>query len=162
MLPVHARKLAAPSVMYYQKSFQPGDADWNLTGKKFFKHVDIRSWSYLNLARDISDEVWGRFETALKECGMGEKRPDPYSGYSAAVSVHGDEESDKAICHELAKAKKRDTLILWVILPSNAAALYARVKFLADVKFGMLAKMDGHGSNSDTEYRHPYSLRSPW
>jgi hypothetical protein len=139
MLSVHARLLPVPSVMYHNASFTPKLAEWNLQQRFFVRHVPIDKWSYLTFGKKITDEVWAFFQGALKACGMGEIDPDPYDGFHANVSEHSDNDTnDRAIQNAMSIAKKKGVRILWVVLPSNFAPLYARVKFCADVQYGML------------------------
>ena len=162
MLSVHARRLPIPSVMYEHNFLTPDLAEWNLQGKKFINQVPIEKWSYLRLdCPEISDSIWRNFQRALKDCRMGEEQPSTYEGFFARLSGHGDDDkNDKAIGDAIEKAKEKGLRILWVILPYFSAAIYARVKFWADVKCGTLEANDRGGSISDKYDRHPYCLRT--
>lgn len=164
MLSVHARILPAPLVKYHEQSLTPKLAEWNLHGKKFISHVSMSTnkWSYLSLSgQEITNEHWHDFETALSSCGMGDCVPDPWRGFEARL--HGpsdDDENDSAIHTAIQNAKDNSVRMLWVILPSKSAGIYARIKYWADVKIGMLETEAGWGLIADTCYRHPYCLRT--
>ena len=148
MLSVHARLLPTPKVMYqHQKSLKPKLAAWNLRGYLFHKAVPIDKWSYLVVdCRYPLDQVWKDFQTALKNCGMGEIDPYPFEGLYAELHGDGDNDfSDKAIRVKIEEAKNRLGLqILWVILPRYSAPIYARVKYWADVIYGMLGAIESY------------------
>lgn len=140
MLPVHARLLPVPSVMYHNASVAPNNAEWNLHKKYFFRHVPIDKWSYLTLGKTwIKDPVWNLFQPALKACGMGEVQPDPFEGFRADLPGNGDNDmNDAAIRGAMSSAQKLGIRILWVVIPFYSAPIYARVKYWADVIYGML------------------------
>lgn len=140
MLSVHARQLPVPSVMYHEASLTPRLAEWNLHQRFFIRHVPINRWSYLTLGEaKVSDEAWYFFQEALKACGMGEIQPEPYEGFHRNLPGFNDDASnDKAIQDAISDAKEKGVRILWVVLQKYSARIYARVKFWADLKYGML------------------------
>ena len=142
MLLVHARRLAPPSINYHKKrSSTPNLADWNLIGKNFFEAKQITHWSFLNLTREqFSRQSLTDFKDALKDCGMGREIPDPVDGgFKAQLpGVGDDDQSDDSIREMIERISHREVRIVLVILPVKSAPLYARVKYWADIRFGMI------------------------
>ena len=141
MLLVHARLIAPPMISYCDdRSLTPRLADWNMIGKEFFKGIQMTRWSYLNLSdKELSKQSLTGFRDALKVCGMGQEIPHPSMEFKAQLPGNGDDDqNDELIRGKMEEMSKNEVGIVLVILPSRSAPLYARVKFWADVKFGMI------------------------
>lgn len=70
---------------------------------------------------------------------MGEIQPDPYEGFHANLGGIGDNDTnDAAIQAAMFAAQKNGVRILWVVLETYSAPIYARVKYWGDVRYGML------------------------
>ena len=128
-------------------------AGWNILGMNFVEHVNIHSWSYVLFGfSKIPDKSWKCFQDSLRQCGMGTIQPNPYEGFHAKLLGHGDDDrNDEAIRAVIANAKARGVRILWVILPLYSAAIYARVNFWADIKYGIYACFSNRMGNADAD-----------
>ena len=141
MLLVYARLLAPPSINYYEgPPLTPNLADWNMIGNKFFEPKKITSWSFLNLSKaQLSKHSFTHFIHALEVCGMGPEIPDPIDIKAPGLQGIGDDDhNDKSIRDKMEEMSKKKVGIVLVILPVKSAPLYARVKYWADVRFGMI------------------------
>ena len=75
---------------------------------------------------------------ALEICGMGKARPSPSTGFRASLRGTGDDDTNDAAIHNAMQAvSKLQIPILLVVLDSQSAAIYARIKYWADTNFGM-------------------------
>ena len=139
MLTVHGRILNAPRVQYNNEIRDPTHAEWNMIGLNFHVVGSMTEWSYLCVGRaTLPDESMGQFMGALHLCGMGNARPSPPGGFRAELLGSGDDDTnDKAIHDALEEVQKLSIPILLVVLESPSAAIYARIKYWADTKFGM-------------------------
>ena len=108
--------------------------------EKFFEPKPITRWSYLNLTnKPLSKHSFTGFQNALKLCGMGREDPDPNGGFKALLGGNDDDnKNDKSIRDVMEKISKEKMEIVLVVLPVKSAPLYARVKYWADFKFGMI------------------------
>lgn len=141
MLSVHARRLNAPQVCYGNKSaLIPVLADWNMTNKWFFRCVTNTNWSQLNLSgKAIAEETWSSFENALNLCGMKQITAHPNGPFRGFLPGNGDDaENDRSIERTMREISTLGVQILLVVLPFRSATIYARLKFWADIKFGMV------------------------
>ena len=141
MLLVHARSLFPPQIHYNdEQSLRPRAAEWNTIGKHFFTKIQINSWSYLNLsAEPLSGDSLATLQEALGTCGMGRTEPNPYDGFRARLVGIGDsDQNDRSIREVMGSISQSGVGIVLVILPVKSIPLYARVKYWADVVFGMI------------------------
>ena len=141
MLSVHARRLNAPQVCYGNKSaLIPELADWNMTNKYFFRCVPNTNWSRLDLSgKAIPEKAWSSFEDALKLCGMDQTTAHPNGPFRSILLGNGDDaENDRSIERTMREIATLGVQILLVVLPFKSTTIYARVKFWADLKFGMV------------------------
>lgn len=143
MLSVHARLLAAPQVLYDKNlSATPELADWNMRHKQFFRRIQITKWSYLSLSgQKLSALSLGYFRQGLQLSGLGEEIPDPYDGFHRRLPGHGDDDLNDGVIRDImGEISKTEAKILLVVLPIKSKPIYARVKFWADVIFGMICE----------------------
>lgn len=160
MLLVHARLLTPPSINYRKGSLTPELADWNMIGQNFFESEPITRWSYLNLSNEqLSNDFANKLQNALAKCGMKRKNPDPARGFQVQLGPNGDDDqNDKLIRDVMEEMSKTEVRIVLVILPFKSAPLYARVKYWADVKFGMI-RGNGGRLNKDLTSNNRHSHR---
>lgn len=141
MLSVHARRLPIPQVNYNGKKFvKPELADWNMRYKQFFQRIQISEWSYLSLCdQKLSAQSLGYLRQGLANSGMGEGTTKPHEGFHGNLPGYGDDDqNDKVIRDIMEEISKTKAKILLVVLPFKSKPIYARVKFWADVEFGMI------------------------
>ena len=139
MLTVHGRILTAPRVQYNKEPENPTHAAWNMIDSNFHKVASMKKWSYLCVGRaKLPDESLTQFRATLPLCGMENATPSPPAGFRAALPGSGDDDkNDEAIHNAIQAVYKSQIPILLVILDSPSAAIYARIKYWADTKFGM-------------------------
>ena len=139
MLTVHGRLLTAPQVQYNKERKIPSHAEWNMINLKFHEVKPMPRWSYLCMGGGrLPDESQGQFMNALAICGMGSATPFPPTGFHAPLRGIGDDDTnDVAIHNVMQEVLKLQVPILLVVLESPSAAIYARIKYWADTKFGM-------------------------
>ena len=138
MLTVHGRILTAPQVQYQEKTEISLHAEWNMSRSNFHKAKSMAQWSYLCVGgATLSDISIRQFRGALKLCGMGDATPSPSRGFRAVLKGSGDDDTnDEAIHNAISAVWELKIPILLVILDSPSAAVYARIKYWADTKFG--------------------------
>ena len=140
MLLVQARLLAPPTINYNKGlNSTPRFADWNMKGKNFFEPSQIAHWSCLDLSRHpISKQFFGKLNDALRTCGMGKNIPNPSEFRAPLHGIGDDDRNETSIKKVMEEMGKRKVGIVLVILPFKSAPIYARVKYWADVKYGMI------------------------
>ena len=99
----------------------------------------MSGWSYLCVGKATLPNVsLKQFTGALALCGIEDATPSPPNGFRIVLEGSGDgDRNDKAIHNALNSVWKAKIPILLVILDSPSAAIYARIKYWADTKFGM-------------------------
>ena len=142
MLVVMGRVLPTPPLKYKDSSVQTEQAAWNMRDKQFCVPKPIIRWSFLRLHRDLKFEKphIDIFKRALRAGGLGQA--DPISlpgkqGFFADLEQGQDDANDEKLRVVLGDIAKARIPFLLVILPAKAAMTYNRVKFWADVKFGI-------------------------
>ena len=134
MVLVPARVLRAPTLLYADKeTLVPQNASWNTYGKKFFKAIDLRRWTIIKLgSATFRREHLEILQIQMGKCGMGSAAPSPSQGYTAALGIEGDDDSDMAIREVLFKAKKEGHHYAFVVIPKKSKSVYGRIKYYAD------------------------------
>lgn len=149
MLVVAGRILDPPEVIYKNKaSVKTAGASWNMIHKNFAVPGQISNWSFLTLGNaKFPQNYLDQFRHALKGTGMGESAPmKPQGaskpGYHAGLPgiEPGSPGNDVSIMNVFRTMMQDKVKFLLVILPSDNAAIYARVKYWADVKAGTFPK----------------------
>ena len=142
MMIVAARVLPAPDILYKDKqAVSATGASWNIMKKHFAVPGRLANWTFLTLGnarfpRPYLDE----FRKGIKSTGLGEQAPmrPPgalKSGYHAALPGTEDG-NDASIMVVFRTMMQQGVNFVLVILPTNSAVIYARVKYWADVKAG--------------------------
>ncbi len=138
MILVAGRILEPPPVLYKNKapSLTAG-ASWNMMKKQFAQPGRMTKWSFLTLGA-ASFPYLDLFMKALRDCGLAVEAPmsPPGARGFKAPSPPNENDSDTSIMRIFQEMSKAGVKTLLVILPTNSAMIYARVKFWADVKYG--------------------------
>lgn len=139
MLPVHARHLSVPPILYKKNNFhKPSFAEWNIKDYEFFKAFPMKKWSYLVLGNAQKPNIfWDQFKSVLNRCGIGSTDPEPWGGYQTPLPGFGDDDkNDRAIEARMDQARQDGVKILLVVLESRSAAIRARVKYFGELHTG--------------------------
>ena len=78
-----------------------------------------------------------QFQEAIATYGLGKEEPWPFNGYGASLRDANQEQQDVIIQDMLAHAHKDGRQFLLVVLPFKDTFIYSRVKYWAEVHFGI-------------------------
>lgn len=151
LITVPGRVLQCPEVGYRETRLTPMNGSWNMTSKQCATGAHLHSWTYLRIKtapRDAfqNDEHLKRsldsFMDTLRKIGMTVNA----NGYRAGTMIELTPNNPLAWDDKIENAIRSITLsdpthvpgLLLVILPSDNAAIYNRVKLTCDVKVGQL------------------------
>jgi eukaryotic translation initiation factor 2C len=153
MITVPARILNIPPLSYLNGTVQPSRGSWNMVNKKFSVPMAVKNWSYLIVSGRYTDvghltNTVRKFKNALDRVGMQAENPKPSNGFVVQLEEkqgQGDlrtfetilGENFKALEAKFADAQRNGVKIMLVILPTESADIYARLKFFGDIKFGI-------------------------
>lgn len=147
MITVPARILSPPSVRYAASSARILGASWNLRDVKFAQGAGADTFGVIVLKDGPGDsfggsspiEVAGKFREMCNKSGM---RVGPTSAALLKVISLPQDRSPASLEREFSPAfaaivaTKKPKIIL-VFLPTSDKGVYAMVKYLGDVKFGI-------------------------
>lgn len=121
------------------KTFTTSNGSWNMAGGTSFSDGRyLRNWTVVKFGRDeIGRPDIAKFREYARNCGVGSDEPAHPDGILVALQGNQDAD-DKAIETILQTAAEKGMKVLLVFLPSVDAFIYSRVKFWAEVKFGMI------------------------
>ncbi|KAL8642528.1 MAG: hypothetical protein Q9228_000792 [Teloschistes exilis] len=144
MITVRGRILPTPSILYKQanrsKDLTPNFGAWNLAEHMFSVGGHLQDWTFLKFIDNAIGprEIEG-FRSMLSQCGMKCNAPTPPSGVTAALNRGRgfEEHNDQIIEKNIRTAAEKKLKFLLVILPSKDAFIYSRVKFWAEVHYGI-------------------------
>ncbi|KAI9720458.1 MAG: hypothetical protein M1812_002964 [Candelaria pacifica] len=155
MVVVPGRILMAPQVRYGGgKSVNARNGSWNLTNQTFSAARQISNWSFVHIqeGRDpfkgtdfqgqplptLLQLVGGQFVTVMKASGLRVDPMNPPNGFPPVNVNLRDSDAVFAVIDKLmSNVKRTSTRMLLVVLPVKSAMLYAHIKYLADVKYGI-------------------------
>lgn len=138
---MNSRILPAPALHYGDTELKPKAGSWNMKGRKFHASANIDGWTYLSVQDTSKDPLSGKLESFVSQL-------------EETVGRYGSEASQTGTPHrclnlqgmtpeeQFAKLNTffkdcRDTKMILVVIPDNRPTLYAIIKFLADVKYGI-------------------------
>lgn len=144
MVTVPGRILDAPALKYRNGLSRAKDASWNMSGRVLAAPKAVKKWSYFQfLYQRPTDENNQKFEEKLEmfrgemaKCGLGKEKPQVEGGFRRIFLQSDPDYIDRTLRDCFSKIAALDTNILLVILPSDDAYTYSRVKFLGDVVMG--------------------------
>lgn len=140
LLSAKARVLNETRVQYAKKDVKTRGATWNLLGHKFSGSGEVKSWAWLYV------EIQG--------CGPAFSQPKPFndvvSEFRKSMGIYGIKIRDPLRGEKLRlggqddgnietflKEASENVKLLWIIIPPGMTLLYDRIKYFADVKFGL-------------------------
>ena len=148
MVKVNGRILPAPKVEYGKRALTVEQGAWNMRGQKFAAPTVLSQWSFLKITsqnfrekeqvKNIGQDAIQAFQRTVNSYGMGCEHPRPLEGYEINLGFNEDANDNKLKeVLGLISSPNKSIRILLVILPNKDAPTYARIKFWADVKFGI-------------------------
>ncbi|KAL8953104.1 MAG: hypothetical protein Q9222_001042 [Ikaeria aurantiellina] len=141
MMTISGRILPPVSIQYKEKnapkSFMPERGSWDLIGKSFMEGRPLRSWTYLKFAdNDIGRADVEAFMTITRNSGLTCDNPMHRDGIYIPLGVDEDA-NDQTIRSNIETAATKGIKVLLVFLRDDNAFIYSRVKYWADVKYGI-------------------------
>lgn len=143
LITVSGRVLAEPKINYKNnKSAFVRGGSWNMQDIKLNTGAMLRSWAYLMISMrgypDAFDKAslestMARFHAALQGIGIAAQQQP--SG--KRIQISGPEDMQVENEFKNVPGKPGQARLLFIILPAVSTALYNRVKYLGDVKFGV-------------------------
>ena len=138
---MEGRVLPAPPVQYKAREFRPDFGSWNLKeDRKFRTGAGITAWTYREIQlpnqHPLNSQVKGFVEKLERSyqstISAHRKAPAPLTlNCTCPAKQFADLEKFLIQCRE----KNLNTLLL--VLPSHSHTLFASIKYLADVKYGI-------------------------
>ena len=167
MLTVDGRILTPPSLSYAaNKSVSPSSGSWNMIQQKFSAGARIGNWSYFKIQFGDRDPLntplpglMREFRTMMESCGLRVEAPNPAAGFpDLKLNPSQPHTHEVAIDQWLSNVRnKSGTRTLLVVLPIKTQTLYASIKYLADVRYG-LSTVCSVASKLQTERGRPQYL----
>ncbi|MCJ1247072.1 hypothetical protein MMC30_004283 [Trapelia coarctata] len=143
LITVPGRVLQEPKVSYKGGTApRVSGGSWNMANIKFNAGATLRSWSCLMISmrgvRDSFDKaglesIMGQFHKALG--GMGISAPPPMAISRTEIVDPDDVKVETALSK--APGNPGQARLVFIVLPEANTALYNRVKYLGDVKYGV-------------------------
>lgn len=141
MIAVPGRVLSAPSLKYANKKENPGSGAWNLVGKKFCEGANIRAWTGLLVKRNDRPDP-GDPSTALrnfytKSQALGLRWPPPTIP-PVVIEVDMKTRNWLVVLDRFFRESQNKYHLLIVMLPMAVERVFDHIKWLGDVKSGLL------------------------
>lgn len=164
MITVPGRQLPAPRIKYLDRSVKPERGGWNLRDQKFVQGAVIKAWTGLVIrwdndrATDYSG-FFKQFHTVAQNLKVS--LSTPVLPHLQLVVSKDQDQKEKAQTREWMRAltdlfeKNRTKLqLLVVILPNGADRIFEYLKWLGDVRYGLLTHccMGSKITKSDVQY----------
>ncbi|KAI9795475.1 MAG: hypothetical protein M1833_007005 [Piccolia ochrophora] len=146
MLTVAGRILPAPTVNYAtNRTVAPFSGSWNMINQKFVTGAAIKNWSYFKIQWADRDplttplqQLMSEFKSMMGACGLRVEAPNPAPGFPVLKLNPADASSHfQSIDKWLGNVNNTSTKMLLVVLPARSQELYAHVKYLGDVRYGL-------------------------
>ena len=152
MIAVPARQLPIPTLKYLGSEEMPTFGSWNMmnkdqTMKKFVQPGESKKWTVLSIGQPepIPDQSMKQgceiIRKALSDAGLKTSElVFPVPGILGPVPAKVDEGGafDNLITGAFSQFESQKIDLVLVVLPFKDTAVYSRVKFWGDVKFGTL------------------------
>jgi len=148
LITVPGRVLTGPDVKYRNGEIaRTRLGSWNMQSIQFSTSATLPSWTYLLLSPEGWPDAWNSepelrttlnaFQSKLKELGINANNYAP--GLRVTLSAaNADTEIDAAIQKFVSHPTKPAPKLILVIMPYVDGSIYNRVKFICDVKKGLL------------------------
>ncbi|KAI3335386.1 RNA interference and gene silencing protein [Ustulina deusta] len=169
LITVPGRVLSVPAIRYSGASVKgPKFGSWDMRSAKFATGGNLPSWTYLRISPRDARSFWktdqdfiaklDKLQDKLKELGI---LVQPYMpGIHITPNAQQTESEIDYSIHELATSPNRPKLVL-VIIPEAITAVYDRIKYICDVKEGILnvCVLDSKLSKEDPQYLASVGLK---
>jgi eukaryotic translation initiation factor 2C len=150
MVTVPGRVLSAPAIKYRGNDTEvPRSGSWNMSKVRFTSSATIPAWTYLWIKRagrpgqieenNLLKPVVTRFHEIMNASGLNAPAPTvpgPTVMLDAANATQTNDQLIVSMMQRIAANEKRVGL-LFVLLPDTDAAVYNKVKYAADVLYGI-------------------------
>ena len=144
MVTVPGRILSAPSIQYRDKgTARPTNGSWNMKEVKFVAGANIRKWSYFQIRwsrgyelDDLASLVNG-LARMMKTCGLQVQDPLSLGAPTMELDSIYDAKLASKFDAYFSKFRKDGVELLFVVIPEKHQALYAKIKYYGDVKYGL-------------------------
>ncbi|KAI0902933.1 putative RNA interference and gene silencing protein [Ustulina deusta] len=163
LITVPGRVLGAPAIKYSGAGVaMPRFGSWDLRSVKFATKADLPSWTYFRISLQRGRNFWysdldftakvDEFQDKLRELGISVGNYMP-GKHIVTDSQTLESEIDHWI-HRFAINPKRPKLILVIIPEAEMTVAYNRVKYICDVKEGILnvCVLDSKFSKANPQY----------
>lgn len=143
LLSIEARFISPPKLRY-SRDVSVQNAAWNARGHRFSLPGALKSWTYSIIevkgcslafngpnAASQFDAAARDFYSALAAAGLAVQACTP----GRRITLQ--DEDDKELETILEKAAKTNFDLVWVVITPGMRALYDRIKYIGDVKFGL-------------------------
>ncbi|KAJ8132328.1 hypothetical protein O1611_g1296 [Lasiodiplodia mahajangana] len=163
LITVPGRVLGAPAIKYSGTSVtMPKFGSWDLRSVKFSTKADLPSWTYFRISSQRGRNYWpsdtefidklDEFQNKLRELGISVTNYMP--GKHIITDPQRLESEIDHWIHRFAINPRRPKLILVIIPEAEMTAAYNRVKYICDVKEGMLnvCVLDSRFSKANPQY----------
>ena len=144
---VAARVLPAPNVTYAQrKSLSVRDGCWNMAGNKVTVPGNLSSWVPIFLVVGGARPAVQQQEAAAKvhdlcsslvKLGINVSRPGQYQAAQLPDPFDENADFDKELREKVFEVYARRYKYLLIVLPAKSDRVYKRIKFYADVVYGV-------------------------
>ncbi|KAI8093873.1 Piwi domain-containing protein [Halteromyces radiatus] len=143
MAMINARVLPPPKISYHASSqdatFTPTGGAWNLRDKKLAKGVNLGSWSVVNFASKVHDDMIQRFIRELCQTFLDTglnviNRNPPITHANPQGNI---ERTLKEAWLKAGNAAKAKPQLIFCILPNTGVPLYAEIKRICDTVIGI-------------------------
>jgi eukaryotic translation initiation factor 2C len=148
LIAVPGRVLTGPNVRYKDgKPAQTRSASWNMQGVEFSTRSKLSSWTYLLISSPRSPDAWrneqelgitlNAFQQTLKRLGVDVDNYTP--GLRISLNPDNvDADIDAAFQRFVNHPTRPPPKLILVIIPHLDSSIYNRIKFVCDVKKGLL------------------------
>ncbi|KAI0107175.1 RNA interference and gene silencing protein [Nemania sp. FL0031] len=170
LITVPGRVLGAPTIKYGGTGVaMPKFGSWDLRSVEFSTKADLSSWTYLRISLQGGPNFWQsdskftakvkEFQTKLRELGISVSDYTP--GEHIITNPQGLESDIDHWVHKFAVSPERPKLILVIIPAAEMTIAYNRVKYMCDVKEGILnvCVLDSKFSKSNPQYLANVALK---
>lgn len=149
MITVGARVLTAPEITYRKmnaatatpKALKPKNGSWNLLEVNFsiIGKRDIK-WTFFAIGQFDKARLkpgLENFKTALSKCGISSAKLSPQDGFMPPKRLYETVKGPELVSGGISRAAAASVDLLLVILPKHDIPLYSKIKYSADVQYGI-------------------------
>lgn len=146
MVTVHARILNPPNLVYGGKRNTPRNGSWNLIQTKFSQCATITKWTCLWVRKKGTREYFSEpdakidaFYKKLRAHGLTLPVPKKPCRQITLGPNDGDgEKRNRALLHQALETLKSEYSFIVVFLPNTDGKIFDYIKYLGDIKLGIL------------------------